>query len=125
MNGKKKAPHRANDTGAYLQDTQAEQLTFLDPPPFCPTWPQRGTLADRALEMFLNGRKLDHPDFETATASWRLAAVVYELRESDWPIESMELPAPTEDNPNRFISLYYLPGKYIAQAEAIRKGGAS
>ena len=25
-----------------------EQLTFLDPPPFCPSWPKRNTLADRA-----------------------------------------------------------------------------
>lgn len=119
MSAKKKAPNRANDAGASIANSQAEQLTFLDPPPFCPTWPQRGTLAERALEIFLQGKKLDHPEFEAATDSWRLAAVVFELRESNWPIESMELPAPTEDSPSRFISLYYLPGKYIAQALAI------
>ncbi len=116
---KGKAPNRANDTGASTENSQAEQLTFLDSPLFCPTWPRRGTLGERALGLFLQGRKLDHPGFEEATASWRLAAVVFELRECDWPIESMELPAPTEESPNRFISLYYLPGKYIVQALAI------
>ncbi len=122
MSEKKKAPHRANDTGAYQKDYQEEQLTLLDPLPFCPTWPQRGTLADRALGMFLDGKKLDHPDFEAATASWRLAAVVFELRELDWHIESIELPAPTEENPNRFISLYYLPDRYRVQAQVITEG---
>ena len=28
-----------------------EQLSFLPPPPFSPTWPTRGTLADKALGM--------------------------------------------------------------------------
>ncbi len=41
---KGKAPAPTKTQGAY-----GEQLSFLPPPPFCPTWPKRGTLADRAL----------------------------------------------------------------------------
>jgi hypothetical protein len=31
------------------------QLSFLPPPPFCPTWPTRGTLADKALGLLMDG----------------------------------------------------------------------
>lgn len=60
----KKAPEPTKDLGAY-----GEQLSFLPPPPFCPTWPTRGTLADRALGIFMDGRMIDHPDFENITQS--------------------------------------------------------
>ena len=114
----KKTPHRTNDTGAY-----GEQLSFLPPPPFCPTWPTKGTLADKALGMMMDGRMIDHPEFENSTRSWRLGAVIFTLRTLGWPIESIDVPSPTEDNPARIIAVYHLPGKYIAQALAALNGG--
>ena len=101
-----------------------EQLSFLPPPPFAPTWPQRGTLADRALGMLMDGRMIDHPDFESSTQSWRLGAVVFTLRALGWPVETIEVPSPTEQSPNRVIALYRLDAKHTAQALA-RNGSAA
>ena len=110
----KKAPAPTKTQGA-----DGEQLSFLPPAPFSPTWPTRGTLADKALGMFMNGRMLDHPEFENITQSWRLAAVVSKLRAFGWPVETIEIPSPTEDMPNRVVALYRLPSRYVAQALAM------
>jgi hypothetical protein len=120
---KGKAPAPTKTQRAFKTDTVGEQLTFLDPPPFCPTWPKRKTLADRALGMFMASRMIDTPDFQDVTASWRLSAVVCKLRALGWPIETIDTPAPTEECQNRFIALYRLPSEYAAQARAM--GGAS
>lgn len=97
-----------------------EQLSFLPPPPFNPAWPTRGTLLDFGLEMFLQGRMIDHPDFEDETESWRLGAVVCELKGMGWPIETISIPSPTNRNSRRIIALYHLPPLYVGQALAIR-----
>jgi hypothetical protein len=110
----KKAPTHDQAHGAY-----GEQISFLPPPPFCPTWPKKNTLADRALGLLIDGRMTDTPDFQKVTASWRLADVVCDLRDLGWPIESIDIPAPTKDRQNRFIALYRLPSKYAAQARAM------
>ena len=96
-----------------------EQLSFLPPEPFRPTWPPRGTLADKALGMFMDGAMLDHPDFENSTQSWRLGAVVFTLRTLGWPIETIEVPSQTDQCPDRVIALYRLDTKYTAQALAM------
>lgn len=113
----KKAPHNLPAAGAL-----GEQLTFIDPPPFCPAWPKRNSLADRALKMFLDGRVFDHPDFLEGCGSWRLAAYVNKLRDMGWPIDTLEIPAPSEEHPGRTIALYKLPAKYAAQALATMTG---
>lgn len=115
----RKAPTASNETGAF-----GEQLSFLPPLPFYPTWPTKGTLADRALAMFMNGRMINHPDFESITQSWRLAAVVYQLRALGWPIESIEIPSPTVEAPDRAIALYHLPARIVTKALALN-GGAN
>lgn len=99
-----------------------EQLSFLPPPPFNPSWPIRGTLADKALGMMMDGRMIDHPEFENFTQSWRLGAVIFSLRALGWPIETIVVPSPTEDTPNRTIALYRLPAKYAAMALALSSG---
>lgn len=109
----KKAPTTVQAFGA------GEQLSFLPPPPFFPSWPTRGTLADTALGLLMDGRMIDHPDFQDATASWRLGAVVFTLRTLGWPVETIEVPSPTEHDPRRVIALYRLDGKYTAQALAM------
>jgi hypothetical protein len=72
--------------------------------------------------MFLAGQAFDHPDFLQDCGSWRLAAVVHQLRDLGWPIDTIEIPAPSEEHPGRFIALYKLPTKYAAQALATMKG---
>ncbi|MFZ3142264.1 hypothetical protein [Polaromonas sp.] len=62
---------------------------------------------------------IEHPDFQDATASWRLGAVVFTLRTLGWPVETIEIPSPTEHDPGRVIALYRLDGKYTAQALAM------
>jgi len=116
---KGKAPAPTKTQGAH-----GEQLSFLPPPPFCPTWPKRGTLADRALGMLMDGRLIDHPEFEDSTQSWRLGAVIFTLRALGWPVETIEVPSPTEHSPDRVIALYRLDGKYTAQALAMNGGAA-
>lgn len=116
---KGETPTRDQATGV-----SGEQLSFLPPPPFCPTWPKRGTLADRALGMLMDGRLIDHPEFEDVTQSWRLGAVIFTLRALGWPVETIEVPSPTEHSPDRVIALYRLDGKYTAQALAMNGGAA-
>ena len=115
----KKAPRNLPAAGAL-----GEQFSFLDRLPFCPEWPTRNTLADRALKLFLDGKVFDHPDFLGACGSWRLAAVVFQLRTLGWPVDTLEIPSPSEEHPGRTIALYKLPAKFTAQALALMTGGA-
>ena len=92
------------------------QLSFLPPLPFCPTWPTKHTLEDEALALLLAGRLIDHPEFEGDCGSWRLAAVVFNLRALGWPIDTILTPAPTDRHPGRTVALYHLPSKYAALA---------
>ena len=116
----KKAPTTYQADGAL-----GEQLSFIDPPPFCPSWPNRNGLADRALRMFLDGRVFDHPDFIGACGSWRLAAIVFKLRMLGWPIVTVEVPSPSEQHPERTIALYKLSPKVAAEVFALMSGGAN
>jgi hypothetical protein len=101
------------------------QYSFLPAPIFSPTWPTKGTLADKALALFMEGRLIDHPHFEALTGSWRLGAVVFQLRELRWPIETLDIASPTEDMPDRIIALYRLDGSFIGQAIAMQNNGGS
>ena len=119
MTHKVKPPKGETPTSDQASGVSGEQLSFLPPPPFCPSWPTKNTLPDMALGMFMNGRMIDHPDFENSTQSWRLGAVVFTLRALGWPIETIEIPSPTEHCPDRVIALYKLDPKYTAQALAM------
>ena len=92
-----------------------EQMTFLPAPEFNPIWPKQKTLPARCLSLMLAGRTLTHQDFIAAAGSWRLAAVVFTLRELGWPIEAHEIPAPTADCAGRYICEYYLNQKVVDQ----------
>lgn len=119
------APKGETPTADQASGVSGEQLSFLPPPPFCPSWPTKNTLADKALGMLMDGRMIDHPDFENSTQSWRLGAVIFTLRTLGWPIETIEIPSPTEHSPDRVIALYHLPGKYTAQALAMNGRAAN
>jgi len=104
-----KTPERRQaSTGA------GEQLTLIDPPPFCPTLPKPGSLPHRALHMLASGKMIDHQDFEIFTESWRLAAAIFTLRALGWPVETVEISSPTEHCPHRVIALYKLDAHYAA-----------
>lgn len=115
----KKAPTTYQALGAF-----GEQLTFLPPAPFCPQWPTKGTLAEKALGMLMEGRVFTHPEFEQATQSWRLGAYIHVLKDLGWPVETVEIPSPTEDCPDRVIARYRLDGKYAAEAAALKREAA-
>lgn len=72
--------------------------------------------------MLMDGRLIDHPEFEDVTQSWRLGAVIFTLRTLGWPVETVEVPSPTDENPHRIIALYRLDGKFTAQALAANGG---
>lgn len=79
-------------------------------------------MAERALVLLLEGRHIDHPTFEAETGSWRLAAVVFELRALGWPVQATDKPAPTPDCPSRTIAVYHLSPCAVADALAVRGG---
>ena len=66
---------------------------------------------------------MNHPEFEERTQSWRLGAVVFYLRTLGWPVETVEIPSPTAENPHRFIARYHLAPHHVAQA-LVQLGGA-
>ena len=72
----------------------------------------------------MDGRLIDHSDFIESTQSWRLGAVIFTLRTLGWPVETIAVPSPSDENPHRVIALYRLDGKYTAQALA-QNGGAA
>lgn len=111
----------ANDQHSQSPDLEAcemsdhpEQLTLFALPKTRPTWPRHGTLAHKALVLLLNGRGLDHPTFDAEAGSWRLAAVVFELRAKGWPIRSVDEPAPTPKCLSRRIAIYRLSARDLA-----------
>ena len=86
------------------------QMTLIDPPPFSPKYPHRTTLAGEALALLLAGYPLTHPQFEGITNSWRLSEPIRALRHDfGWPVETIEIPAPTTERPDRYIAQYILP----------------
>lgn len=97
----------------------AAQLALFELPTQAPTRPRPGTLAERGLEMLLDGRAIDHPTFELETGSWRLAAVVFELRALGWPVQTTEHLAPSRDCPGRAIALYSLSARALADLLAV------
>ncbi|NMM27215.1 MAG: hypothetical protein HHJ12_07970 [Glaciimonas sp.] len=90
-----------------------EQLSFLPSPDFNPIWPTPNTLPARCLSMMLAGQTFIHPEFEAIAGSWRLSAVIFTLKGLGWPVESLDIPAPTPEAPSRVISRYYLPEAII------------
>jgi hypothetical protein len=90
-----------------------QQTSFLPEPEFNPLWPNPNTLPARCLSMLLTSRTFTHPEFEEQTGSWRLSAVVFTLIGLGWPVQSLDIPAPTPEAPSRTISRYYLSPETI------------
>lgn len=73
-----------------------------------PIQPPPNTLASHLLVLLKEGRALTSPDFQNLTGSWRLAAVVFTLKELNWPVQSVRIAAPSYSNPRREIALYFM-----------------
>jgi hypothetical protein len=96
-----------------------EQLNLIEPPPFSPRWPKRSSLSGRALSELLRGHHLKHLDFIGTTGSWRLAEPIRKLRHDyGWPVETLEIPSPTAENPGRIIGEYLLPTWVLDSVDA-------
>jgi hypothetical protein len=96
-----------------------EQGELFEPPPFSPTYPPRSSLAGEALFLLLAGRTLTHPEFESITGSWRLSEPVRALRHDyGWPVQTIEIPAPTEERPDRTIAKYMMPAWVLREVGA-------
>lgn len=87
--------------------TQGE---LFDLPPFSPIFPTPTTLEGQALAMLLQAAELEHPDFERATGSWRLAAYIEALRDKGWPVQTRNV-----TSTDRVIARYRMPGWVIKQ----------
>lgn len=103
-----------------MSDENQLCLPTIEPPPFAPIWPKANTLHSTALQMFLEGKRLDHPSFNEMTGSWRLAAVVKTLKKLGWPIATSRIPAPSANSPQREIALYRLPASIASEALSMR-----
>ena len=106
------------NTSLECNATKGEQLSFLPPLEFSPMWPTENTLEDKALAMFATGKVFNHHEFEQTWGSWRLAAVVFNLRGLGWPIETMPTPTLCAATQTKTVARYRLPAKYIAMAMA-------
>lgn len=96
-----------------------EQLALFELAARIPSWPRTNTLAGIALDAMLNGTTLDHPSFERITGSWRLAAVIFELRALGWPIRSRNRPAQPGERAG--IAVYSLSARALATTFAARR----
>lgn len=85
------------------------QGELFEPPPFSPIYPAPTTLEGRALALLLEGNELEHPDFERATGSWRLAAYIEALRDKGWPIITRNIAGAV-----RIIARYRMPDWVIS-----------
>lgn len=110
----KKAPNRANSTGAF------EQLSFLPTPEFCPILPTHGTKAAKALEDLMNG-EITQLDWipPNSFKGWRLAAAIKELDYFGWQPKSILITR----GQHAGIALYSLDAKAKAAYFTLTKGG--
>jgi len=53
-----------------------------------PKRPKPGSLADKALLRLLRGERITHREHDRETASYRLAAAIFNLRGKGWDIHS-------------------------------------
>jgi len=98
----------AVDTADYTPKAKREAL-FLELAPKM-IQPRPNTLASRLLALFKEGRALTSPEFQVITGSWRLSAVVFDLKGLNWPVQSVLIAAPSQSHPDRKISRYWLEG---------------
>ena len=78
-------------------------------------------LVYRGLEKNVDARHL-LPSLLKKCSNTVTALCAVWVRALGWPVETIEIPSPTEHSPDRIIALYRLDGKYTAQALAMNGG---
>ena len=100
-----------------------EQTELFDTYEFSPRLPNPSSKAGEALQILLTGEALTQPRFLKVTKSWRLSASIHLLKtEYGWPIESHNIPAPSVENPNRYISKYKIKVWALKSLKEFRHG---
>ena len=100
----------------------SKQMSFLPEPDFNPKLPKKNTLPWIALSLMLQGKKITHRSFDNKTESWRLAAVIHQLKKDfGWVIRDKDISQHTEKKPRRrTIRKYFLSLDIIKK---FKKGG--
>lgn len=112
----KRAPHNLPAAGAL-----GEQLTLIDPPPFCPSLPTKNSNADLALHDLLSGA-VTQLDWLASGRSWRLSAAVKELGYLGWQPKSVLVQHAGWPKP---IAKYSLPPIAHQTAQVLLSKGAA
>ena len=108
----KKAPFNLPAAGAL-----GEQLTLIDPPPFCPTLPPKNSKADLALHDLAQG-PVTQLEWLARGLGWRLAAAVKELDYLGWEPVSVLVERAGWPKP---IALYTLTAEAKQAAAQLRR----
>jgi len=108
---------------ALAEANRAKQQELFEVYEFSPRLPNPSSKAGEALRILLTGEGLTQPKFLNATNSWRLAASIHSLKsEYGWAIESHNIPAPSAENPNRYISKYLISEWALKSLKGFRHG---
>ena len=106
------------------QPPQQMELPAIPLPPFAPRWPSPRSLEHTALELFLSGEFVTVEQFRQLTESTELRVAVLRLKALGWPVKRHIVPSPARRNKNRHAGVWFLPKKYIEQAQAIAQRGS-
>lgn len=100
---------------AYNGSKRMEQFVLLPEPNFNPKVPSKNTLSYDAISLMLQGKDISHRNFDKVTSSYRLAAVINDLKKDGWIIESYWFTQRIRKNRKRKTRYkrYYLKDKYI------------
>jgi len=82
-----------------------------------PKFPQCNSLTGRTLLRLIDGQKITHRDFQDASASYRLSAWVYNLRQNGWEIDDRWEKGITNDPIGRMARFkrYWLEPDFVHQ----------
>lgn len=122
-----KNPHYSGMGEALPNATQPPQqleLPSIPQPPFAPRWPSPHALEHTALELFLAGEFVTVERFRQLADSTELPVFVGRLKKLGWPLARFIVPSPVRRKKNRHAGVWFLPKKYIEQAQAIAQRGS-
>lgn len=80
------------------------------------SYPEPASVKGRVLANLLAGDRLTHLDVWQRFGSSRAAHHVLMLRKAGWPVQTLEIEAPTSDGRRARIAQYSLPPESIAAA---------
>lgn len=84
-----------------------------------PIFPPEGTVLRRFLDAMRSGTTPLHPEFMQTVGNSTMARRAEELRTLGWDVQVTDFHAPTRENPNARLALYYLRDAAFAVDAAI------